>query len=317
MLNNNVLYYPYINVPFDDWFTKIVLYWDKIGSIVPIEFLENPEKLQPYMREMLSNNLIIPIVPDEIIRKIPNFSNSFIHFITKSDSEYTRFVKSFKKNRSKIHVGKLGKELKNQLIELNLAKPIKNSRFYYVEKKVGYYFMLYLAASIGSLKEYSMKPITNNLHNVSSLILEDKMKNLRDSYRLAILEDILPAPQKLLNIDDLIIFKNKYSVYLNNFRNEIELKLIEILNIHDFEMQKEMLMRITIQYQEQISFLVSKMKESSMGKVIRGNFIGFIADVSNPLSIYQNIKDAFGKTNLDSLVSEPMIYAAFMNKKFN
>lgn len=30
-----VLYFPYISVPESAWFTRVLLYWDEVGSIVP------------------------------------------------------------------------------------------------------------------------------------------------------------------------------------------------------------------------------------------------------------------------------------------
>ncbi len=35
---NNVLYFPYISVPSSVWFTRMLLYWDKVGSIVPRDY---------------------------------------------------------------------------------------------------------------------------------------------------------------------------------------------------------------------------------------------------------------------------------------
>jgi len=31
----NALYFPYIKVPKSAWFTRILLYWDKVGAIIP------------------------------------------------------------------------------------------------------------------------------------------------------------------------------------------------------------------------------------------------------------------------------------------
>jgi hypothetical protein len=45
----------------------MALYWDKISAIVPFEFYHHPEKLTPFMRELLSNGLVQPIIPTEYI----------------------------------------------------------------------------------------------------------------------------------------------------------------------------------------------------------------------------------------------------------
>lgn len=35
------LYYPYIKVPESDWFTRVLLYWDVVGAIVPYEYVSS------------------------------------------------------------------------------------------------------------------------------------------------------------------------------------------------------------------------------------------------------------------------------------
>jgi hypothetical protein len=34
-----VIYFPYIRVPDNEWFTRVLLYWDQLGTIVPEELL--------------------------------------------------------------------------------------------------------------------------------------------------------------------------------------------------------------------------------------------------------------------------------------
>lgn len=41
-----ILYYPTISIPTNDWLRRSLLYWDEIGSIVPVDYEENT--LIPY-----------------------------------------------------------------------------------------------------------------------------------------------------------------------------------------------------------------------------------------------------------------------------
>ena len=34
-IKNNLLYYPYINLPENTWLTQMLLYYDQIGTITP------------------------------------------------------------------------------------------------------------------------------------------------------------------------------------------------------------------------------------------------------------------------------------------
>ena len=35
----DALYFPYIKVPKSAWFTRILLYWDKVGAIIPSDYV--------------------------------------------------------------------------------------------------------------------------------------------------------------------------------------------------------------------------------------------------------------------------------------
>lgn len=54
---DKVLYFPYIRVPGNEWFTRVLLYWDEIGSIVPSEYIYRTEVLGNYMIELLQSGL--------------------------------------------------------------------------------------------------------------------------------------------------------------------------------------------------------------------------------------------------------------------
>ena len=57
-----VLYLPYISVPESAWFTRVLLYWDEVGSIVPSAYEVDLSRLTPYMQELVHAELVRPIV---------------------------------------------------------------------------------------------------------------------------------------------------------------------------------------------------------------------------------------------------------------
>jgi hypothetical protein len=88
---NKILYFPYISVPKTPWLASALLYWDRIGSIVPYEYTENPSQLTPYMRELVIAGLVEQIFPEDHLHKVPRFQESFLNFIDKSGrAEYFR-----------------------------------------------------------------------------------------------------------------------------------------------------------------------------------------------------------------------------------
>ena len=57
-MKNKVLYFPYINVPNSIWFTRMLLYWDEVGAIVPYEYIDNPEKLDSHTKSLVEAELV-------------------------------------------------------------------------------------------------------------------------------------------------------------------------------------------------------------------------------------------------------------------
>ena len=60
---SRVLYFPYISVPQTAWFSRVLLYWDEVGSIVPSPLANDLRQVSPYMGELVSAGLVRPIIP--------------------------------------------------------------------------------------------------------------------------------------------------------------------------------------------------------------------------------------------------------------
>src|SRR5437763_444529 len=80
-IRNNVLYFPYIAVPNTVWFTRILLYWDQIGSIVPYDYIENPEMHDEYTRSLVEANLVVQVMPGMYLYNAPSVTPSFIEYL--------------------------------------------------------------------------------------------------------------------------------------------------------------------------------------------------------------------------------------------
>ncbi len=158
----NLLYYPYINIPRTDWTARTLLYYDKIGSIVPQNYFYEPEKFDPFMREMVSNELVIPINPIETLDRPWEISRPFIEYVNSKEFNIKKRRKSFSKGRfgrinenkfkiqgPKIHVDKFDSEIFYQLEEAGLAKRL-DYEWYMVEQKTAKELMNFLASVVAN-----------------------------------------------------------------------------------------------------------------------------------------------------------------------
>src|SRR5262249_48314870 len=86
---DRVLYFPYINVPRSEWFTRVLLYWDSIGCILPEESQpyergrvrqhHHPDRSWEFTQELLSEGLLEPIYPDQAFGR--DFMDGFMRLL--------------------------------------------------------------------------------------------------------------------------------------------------------------------------------------------------------------------------------------------
>ena len=120
-MSSNVLYYPFIRVPQTQWFTRVLLYWDTVGSIVPYEYTRNPELLGPHMQSLLTEGLVRQVIPREHLYSVGNFAEPFLQFAD-SHRRGLHLTETELRNRqtSRIHIEKLD-NIGEELCRMGLA----------------------------------------------------------------------------------------------------------------------------------------------------------------------------------------------------
>jgi len=239
-MSNSVIYYPYINVPENEWFVRTLLYWDSVSSIVPAELAFNPHKLSVFMGNLVNNELVKTVIPSDYIRKKPLFSSAFIDLLDRKmgDSHFQGDL-TFKNTR-RIHIEKM-EEIAEELVRRHIAK-LYEYPYYYVEKETADIFMAYLACIIGNSRKNPMEPITDQ-HAQLSLFNKNfelsKQESDFISMRWSVLESILPGPTgDQFDIKKIIEFKENHSRLAQKFRLHIEKILINISTIEDENTKK-------------------------------------------------------------------------------
>jgi hypothetical protein len=251
---NNTLYFPYIHVPHNVWFTRTLLYWEEVGSIVPYDYVREPEKLGGYMQSLVGEGLVRQVIPGEHTSRIPNFEDAFLKEAERYRKELNADLEILRNMpKTKIHIEKMG-GIGEELCDMDLAKE-GDYPWFYVETQLANKFMAYLAGVLGNLKEINSRPITDNLKNI-------KVFESPKSTRSLILEDLLPAPDEDVTATDIAAFKAKNQNYLLRFRNEIESFLISANSIEDDKTREEMVQRFLESSKDTIDQLIDSMKSN-------------------------------------------------------
>jgi hypothetical protein len=74
---------PTIRPPENEWFSRVLLYWERVGTILPKHYAEDHAFLRPYTSALINEALLTPIAPDESVWKsgAVDYSKAFLDLV--------------------------------------------------------------------------------------------------------------------------------------------------------------------------------------------------------------------------------------------
>jgi len=269
---NNLLYYPYINLPRTDWTLRTLLYYDNIGSIVPQEYFYNPKgSYDEFMLELVRNQLVTPINPIEVLENPWQVTRPFLELIENNQDALRTSQKRFnqgysgninKFSKTNIHADKFDENIFYGLEQLGLAERT-NDRWYTVEKRTANNLMSFLATLISAK--------TNRLPTTDYI----RPSYYRQSFnqetlkRETILTNLIPFPEEI-DIKRLFKFKEKHSDLLTRFRTRVEIIVLDPNIVEGTPLFHQNLAEL-LQHKEE---LTARMNESQFNKILFGTVCG-------------------------------------------
>jgi hypothetical protein len=220
---DSALYYPYIDVPEKESLNAVLLYWDRLGAIVP-----RPISPNSFTRELVETGLVAPIAPSDFLgMSATDFAHGFNDLLDALPPSTQPSAPIF------IHVDKGLPEIWEMLRARGLAtRSPAESRAWRgrqgwvcVEGRAGALYMAYLASWLGSLPQVDMEPITDQRRMFSAMggMARDYEDTTRfDRTRGALLEEILPSPAQLIRPQELVAFKERHESLLRGLRRQVE-----------------------------------------------------------------------------------------------
>jgi hypothetical protein len=313
-MNDKLLYFPYINIPNNNWTVKSLLYWDRIGVIVPNE---TDNFLQKFTSDLIDAEFVDLIVPYQHMYKIPNFDAQFTKLIKNPSLNLEQKRNDFLIGyMTKIHVQKLGIEVMEYLVEQKIAvKDRKNWDWYYVESKTASLIMLFLASVIGKVEDYT--PSTDDLINLNLSVTQNTLEVKLNDLRNETIDDLFPYPidPDLKKFRD---FKEKYNEQLKTFRLFMEQYIFQLHQIKNIEERKHF---SNLKHKE-IDFyraeILSKLNESKLGKILFGSACGVLASFVGGFNPYAfiNAVHATVQNSSESIPNQEYAYLALVDKYF-
>lgn len=334
-MRDKALYFPYINIPSSNWIYYTLLYWDKLCSIVPLDYFENPEEMTPFMHKLVVEELVEMIQPGNYLYNIPNFGEPLLEYFEDRIRKRSKYSKQNSNNYSYslVHIEKfhpIKEELEKQRIIIHHDGP-----WYLMQTWAAGAFMTYLACLLGSLEDVNAAPVTNDNMTINIIIGRDihygpTLRQRERSVRLSFLEELFPLPEGGISIESLRRFKYKHTKLLNSLRNYIERKTIEISAIQDEERFYEVKELARKEIKEQINSIADAMR-SQWDKIVFTQITPIVSAISG-LGAAFNIHQPYsgiiaGSSTLVSAMytalrhkqdtmNSPLAYAAMWHKSF-
>ena len=211
-MKNRVLYFPYIQIPESPWLTQMLLYWDQVASIVPYDFIAEPEALGPYMRSLVTEELVLQVSPEAYIPDVPRFTESFQRYLNGLVDIGARRQRFDQKDTIRIHMEKVG-PIGDRLKDEGLAR-LERYPWYDVESQTADDFMAYLATVLGQIPEIASTPVTDQDQSLEALVSAGvaplDVEVQLDTLRLRILDRVLPTPDHAVNAEELRRFRDQH-----------------------------------------------------------------------------------------------------------
>ncbi len=330
----NLLYYPYINVPKSDWTNRALLYYDSIGCVVPSRYNQKPKFYEKHMRDLIKENLVLPIDPMDELNNPWRIVEPFIEYVNSPQFDLTRRRNRFQKasygrihrdkfdiSGPKIHIDKFDNEVFYQLEQIGLAES-NGDEWYNVEKATANELMTYISTILA--KKLECRPMTDRIRNyyrATNVSKKDyKELKVQQTKRQIILNNLIPFPEQI-DYTKLRRFKETHSELLVAFRNTVEVLALDPNLELESAFFNEKMKELRIRKNE----LSAKMNENKFGQIFFGSICGAASAIiafSTGFGIlgapafanaiysalqYENPEDVFDQTGLK--------YMALIDKK--
>ncbi|MDN4493590.1 hypothetical protein [Ureibacillus aquaedulcis] len=341
---NKILYFPSITIPKSQWLMESLFYWDKVGSIVPLDFLDEPQLLGEHMRKLVEAGLIEQVVPENHLWNITNFEEEFLKFID-TNPVFEPISKLGKlgligkngviKTTTEIHMGKL-RGLGKKLEQRGLATKGRES-WYAVEEYTASNFMTYLATVLGAITEY--RPVTDSYNELSYFLPNVQQENsqnnrelLKEQLRAKIIDKVLPVPSFIEDPYDIYRFKEKHYDKLKRFRIHIEEFILNLELLPEYQVE-ERIKLFAESSEDEIRDISDKMKSFKWRMISFATLCSIAPPVldlvngisedskldtaSATVSLFGAVNSALSRTEIKEIERRPLAYAAIVERQFN
>lgn len=285
----NLLYYPRLNVPSNNWMKVALLYYDKIATIIPEEIYAR-EIDCTFRDSFLLNDLTVQLLKNKLIEKVnledPYDTNILAKKILdlKTNISKEDIYELKNSHQFRIYATKFSYKIFNELESLGLAKRVNgnNSNFYepesfMVPEKLGIAMMFQLAKYIANLDDFE---ISTDVEEFSfELIGKENEYIEKSNYKNLFIGCHFNIPEEI-TFDGILEFKELYFNELKDFRLKIEHFEKEIIKVESHFLNEFIMDKIDF-YQNQEKIILELLKSKGYRKITNTKIITTIRDMAS------------------------------------
>lgn len=330
-MTDSAIYFPFIDVPKDQWLLRALLYWDSVLSIVPYEYVEVPKLHSDDMRDLLAAGLVQPCLPGMYLGSESSFSKVFLSYVKKylKKNPMMRAWRTDEPLRP-VHLEKLG-DIGDGLVELELAVRADHS-WYLVQPWVAKVFMTYLAAVLGKHPDIEAVPVTDQ-RQYFSLLEPARWRSVRqqNEARDILLKGVIPRPTLPLTLESILMFKERHADKLRRLRRAVEEESLILGNIAENRSRREASELASRRLKDQVDEVAQAM-QVKWGQVVIGSMLSVVSAAGGAVAIPEDRPElaiAAGSGLLSAVYtaiqpfvarrdvySRPLAYAALAQRRF-
>lgn len=321
-MNDSILYFPYIDIPKNNWTVKSLLYWDNVGIIVPNNYIDRPEQYDQFTIDLLQTDLITQIFPGDYIYKVRNFDESFIRLINQEGFDLHWRQNAFRRGLNRrVHIQKFGERLLEHLVDLQIAQRL-NWEWYLIETRTAKLIMVYLATVLGKVCNYT--PATDEIRNLDLSISQRGTSFKLSAIRQSLIEDLIPFPIEP-DLTKLRKFKDKYHEELTSYRILIEQIAYDLSLLKSKQHQTDKHQLKIAEINDKKTKLLRDLNQSKLGKIVFGTICGIAGTtvgLINPTNLLvafpflHAVYSAFQGYKDRQILDKDYSYLALIDKKF-
>lgn len=343
-----VLYFPFIEVPETAWFTRTLLYWDQVGTIVPKAYVREPDRMAPFTVELIRQGLVKQVLPEEAEGLVRNFRR-FLDRLDEDELERRRRLFA-EHSVTRIHMDKFLSVGFSDIELLGLARtvpaePPRWIEWVQVETTTAAEFMAALALSLCAPgprwqddqdgRARTWVPITDRPQAASGLLAglrpldvanpERSELSLRvegdvrvTEIRSALLERLLPVPADPLPLQQVVDFRRRHGDLLPQLRQYLEDAVDQIVMIDDPVMRQRRLDRLVEEAEQRVRQAEAYLREAGVRRIARSHLLRWlklVPAIAGPAGGIQDI--AAGSLKQGDFLREPLAYLAFARTEFD